>query len=267
MSNKNDDSDAKKIEIRLPYEKLITDALSPSIKTIGLALNGITTQLFKPLLKMNIYNQADLDDFSSKIEHKLNQIPDNNKDDTKLGLLLKSFTESQYQLNDEMLREMFANLISSTVDSTKNNLISPRYPLILSQLNHKNAIFLNTIAHNQFAIFPCFQISKRDKDNTGGTMISPIYIGLNFDINNLLTDNSSIDVLSSLGIIKHSDDGYSSSPLGKEFYKDAESTLLFKKATSSYSSSDDVISIQKEYMQFTDFGKEFIKIICKVIPA
>ncbi len=256
----NNDFDPNSLK---PFEKLINEAGMPTANILGKALGGIFGAVFYLPAKLGIYTQAHLKDYETRINKKLEQIPEDNKDSTKLGLLFKEIEDSKYQLDDSNLREMFAELISATVDNRKNSNLSPRYPLIISQLSSTDAKFLDVLGNNKYSIFPCFQVIQRDPETNGSSSIAPKEIGLNFNINTLISNDSSLDVLSSLGILTYSNEGALTSKPAKVFYANAEKESNFIYLKKKYTNQNSEIEIEKGYLKFTEFGKEFAKVICQ----
>lgn len=246
-----------------PFERLINEAGMPTANIIGKALGGIFgTVLYFPA-KWGIYTQAHLKDYEHKINNELARVPEENKDSSKLGLLFKEIEDSKYQLNDEMLRSMFSKLISATVDNRKNSNLSPRYPTILSQLGSKDAIFLNKLANNTYTTFSCFRIIKRDTTNNGYSPISPKEIGIDFNIENIVSNDSSLDTLISLGILVYREDASLTSDIATQFYTAAESSNLYLDLKNFQENDNNKIEIKNGLLQFTEFGKQFVKVICQ----
>ena len=92
-----------------------------------------------------IVNEHHLEEFKDNIYNNLSQIPEDNRDASKLGLVLKAFEEAKYQLDGKELRNYFSNLVSSSVDGRKNSSITPRYASVLSQLGKDEATILKKI--------------------------------------------------------------------------------------------------------------------------
>ena len=95
--------------------------LNPTAETIGQSLDGIATALCWPLLKLRIIQKNKLKQFAEEIRNKNDQIPVENRDSSKIGLAIKAIEEARYQLNEDDVRQMYVNLISSTVDNDKQS--------------------------------------------------------------------------------------------------------------------------------------------------
>lgn len=105
--------------------------LNPAAKTLGKALDGAVTVVCSPLLILGTVSKALLHKFSDEINHKISGIPQENRDTSKLGLVIKAMEEARYQLNKDDIRKMYVNLIASTVDNRKNKAVNPRFATVI----------------------------------------------------------------------------------------------------------------------------------------
>lgn len=139
----------KKFEINLNAnplpESTTSTLLDPSAKVIGQGLSGIFHFLLKPLVEYSVVREADLEQLAQNINNKTESIPEENRDDSKFGLVLKSFEDSRYQLNDSDMREYFANLIANTVDNRVNHQVLPSFSTILKEISPQDAKLLEKI--------------------------------------------------------------------------------------------------------------------------
>ncbi|MFZ4853088.1 DUF4393 domain-containing protein [Enterococcus entomosocium] len=135
----------------LPISKeTIQKVVDPSAEIIGetaaTLIEAISHAAFDRVKKFNIVRREDIKDFQRRIEEKNANIPIENQDNKKLGLTLKALDASVYQLDEEVMRELFANLISKTVDKRFNNEILPIFPTLLSNMSIQEAKILKALA-------------------------------------------------------------------------------------------------------------------------
>lgn len=139
----------KKFEINInanPLPDSTTEALlNPSAEVIGKGLSGMFHFLLKPLVEYSIVREYDLEQLAQGINNKTESIPEENRDDSKFGLVLKSFEDSKYQLNDSDMREYFSNLIANTVDNRMNHQVLPSFSTVLKQMSPQDAKLLEKI--------------------------------------------------------------------------------------------------------------------------
>lgn len=147
-------SDDKNIKVEvnpipIPKEtvqKLADPAAENLGETAGTLIEAISHAAFDRIRKFNIVRREDIKDFQRRIEEKNAKIPIECQDSTKLGLSLKALDASVYQLEEEVMRELFATLISKTMDSSANNQILPIFPTILSNMSVPEATLLKALA-------------------------------------------------------------------------------------------------------------------------
>lgn len=173
--------------------------LNPPAKIIGDSIAGILGKVFRPLQEWKIVNEHHLEEFKDNIYDNLSQIPENNRDASKLGLVLKAFEEAKYQLDEKELRNYFSNLISSSVDNRKNSAITPRFATVLSQLGKDEAILLKNLNNqDRHAILGYLSIATPDSKEV--SKISPVTLVWN-RLTYEFEFEKSLDILSSLGVI------------------------------------------------------------------
>lgn len=224
---------------------------SPSAKTLGLAIDGLTTIVCYPLLKARIFTQGRLNQYQKEIATKINQIPEEKRDRSKLGLAIKAIEESRYQLNEDDVRRMYVNLIASTVNSQKNNFVNPRLAYVVAQFGLDEADLLKTIYLQRLFQMPFGYLTLTASQNRRRQFSRPIYIDDNDSI--LVNKDYSIDVLKSLGII-NSHDGVALAT--KKYEKQyIEINQFFKTRISPTLHKDEEIELTKGFVKLTSFGE------------
>ena len=138
---------------QLPISSETGDALAkPIAESVGNAgkdvLEGIFHLLFDPVRRFNIQRNYDLEKFQESLRETINDIPKENRDDSKINLTIKAIEDLRYQLNEEQIRDMFAALITSTLDNRKNNRVLPVFSTIISNMTPNQAVLLKHIYFN-----------------------------------------------------------------------------------------------------------------------
>ncbi|MBD5808950.1 DUF4393 domain-containing protein [Limosilactobacillus fermentum] len=229
--------------------------VNPSARTTGQALDGVATALCWPLLKLRIIQKAKLEQFTKEIREKNKQIPVENRDSSKVGLAVKAIEEARYQLNEDDIRKLYVNLIASTVDNRKNNVVSPRLATVVAQFGPSEAKFLKTIYQQSGQQLPYGQL-RLDLGNGYGYTF-PAKIAINDNSNIVNSFNSSLDILVSLGVVNDkskklakSDDKYST------IEKILRITINMAKELESKE-----LNLVHSYINLTDFGHDLCKCI------
>lgn len=221
----------------------------PSARTLGNAADGLISLVFYPLLKAQIFTHEKLKQYRKEVSEKISHIPENNRDISKFGLVLKAIEESRYQLNEDDIRKMYVNLISSTVDNRKNNFVNPRIASVVAQFGIKEAELLKMLFHSKnHTILNCELYAY---DSSGDFKNSPTvlyYDGVFFK-----DYGPSIDILKSLGVI---DFPYKRKLVGQENNYFLIQNYLKTLAPLYKLSDSDHDEFRDGYIEYTNFGEQ-----------
>lgn len=226
--------------------------LNPTAKTVGQSLDGIATALCWPLLKLRIIEKNKLEQFANEIRNKNNQIPIENRDSSKIGLAIKAIEEARYQLSKDDIRRMYVNLISSTVDNRKNDVVTPRLATVVSQLGSNEADFLNTINRMTSHQIIYGYMSIQDKKTYATRNLSDRFYSTGNDTYTLL-NIASINILESLGVIEVHEEAKLTSDIYTKHYKFIE-TFLKSRVENVKLPENEVFKFQNAYIRTTKFG-------------
>ncbi|PQG37232.1 hypothetical protein CUS12_11725 [Enterococcus faecalis] len=186
------------INIELIPKDLIINLFGPATKSIGEGLGGVVNYVIGPLRRLNVVSEKSYEDFVKKINSKTDEIPLENRDNSKLGLALKTLEDSRYQLEEEDMREYFANLLSGLVDNRKNQSSSPRFSTILSEFTTDDASILEKLY--KYHVVPTITVRAQLTNDDGGLdMVENILL---FDDNYSFSSNSVLQTLQSYGLIQ-----------------------------------------------------------------
>lgn len=226
--------------------------LNPAAKTLGEALNGAATVICSPLIMLGVVSKSLLKKFSTEIDNKINKIPSENRDISKLGLVIKAMEESRYQLNKDDIRKMYVNLIASTVDNRKNTVVNPRLATVVAQFGQKEAEFLKIIYQQQLHQMPFgYLVIKNDKNATTRKITNCLCS--TDDKAYLFGKDETIDIFNSLGIIESRQDGWLSSPTYESRYQTLENILKQQKVNISLGENES-FELNKCYLKLNSFG-------------
>ncbi|WP_283112605.1 DUF4393 domain-containing protein [Lactobacillus gallinarum] len=188
----------------IPDESLIK-FWDPILDSLGKGLGSLIYRIFHRPIEYKIVNEAALNDFVDQMSQKMRNIPDDFRDPSKLGLVLETLQNSVYQLNQEEIRAMFANLVANLADKRKNSTITPRYVYILSQLGYEDAVFLRELVHqNGESVLHARKAAINN--NHIDKYISDYFLYFSGEKKVLSGFKPTINVLESLGIIKETDE-------------------------------------------------------------
>lgn len=264
--DKMSDDKESLINIGLVPKELITNLFGPATKSIGEGLGGITNFVMGPLRKLNVVSEKSYQDFVEKVNAKTDDIPIENRDASKLGLVLKAMEDSRFQLDDESMREYFANLIAGLVDDRKNLASTPRFSTILSDLTSSDAELLTVINQHEQSI-PLVDI--RIQIPLQGN-------GMNLANNIVLTKaepldpGASLNILESYGLIEVSNHEllskknlkiYSEFEYSDDFNQLKEDALDHFKDDPFFQGNSKEVIIKRKALKLTNLGVAFCSMV------
>lgn len=232
-------------------QSTVEKLLNPAAQEIGDALGNIFHIVFSPLTKMRILSDKSVDDFKRQIIEGAKKIPEKNRDPSKMGLVFKALEESRYQLNNEILKKMFADLIVASLDDRVNESISPRYATVLAQLSPKDAVLALRVYKKENHLMPTVSFLSSVPDHN--PLASKDVLGF-ADGHCFYGFKESIDILNSLGVIE----------IGPEIIitHNEEYSLIYDDfATENKIRLDKLGSISNSYIELTSFGIALFSLI------
>lgn len=238
------------------------EVLNPSSNLIGQAFRGIAHFVLDPLVRYNIVKDAEMEDFANKTRSKTDQIPEENRDDSQIGLAYKAVEDSAYQLNSETLREMFSNLVAATVDNRMNNQVKPSFSTILKDLSPDEASLFELIYRRTALASVTIRFENKETQE-----------GIDLKSNIILSDKIiekpiPLKLLEKFGLIEVRSDYYL---VAKEFikrYEGFEKSSFYQKIKdennkpiSKYGLTIDTLKVKKGSVHISPLGKQFGKVV------
>ncbi|WP_242361291.1 Abi-alpha family protein [Limosilactobacillus antri] len=240
--------------------------LNPSFKAIGLGISGIFYKVFGKAIKYGIIKSNEVDDLINRTSQKVSQIPIDKQTLAKRGLIMKSIEDSQYSLDSEYLREMFAQLISRSANTDYAGGIYPIFPTILSNMASHDAYFLQKLKYEgKISDFvPLEDFIAYGKDKSSGAELSYTYenhLTIIRHGNTTFIDRpeQTINLLESFGIMKIEEKDI---VLFKKDYEELEKKHL--KSPEQLSQKDFICersAPKRQVLGITDLGKLFLESI------
>lgn len=89
--------------------------------------------------KRRIKYEINLQKFEKELTNKILEIPKENVQEPKESIIGPALEASKYYFDEEEIRELFANLIASSMDSTYNGLVQHSFVEIIKQLSPYDA--------------------------------------------------------------------------------------------------------------------------------
>ncbi len=201
--------------------------------------------------KRRIKYAAALERLRESVNEKAESIPPENRIDPDLQIAGQALNDAKYCVENEDVREMFANLIASTMDSEKCKQVHPAFSDTIKQLSPVDAKYLSVFKSDE--LYPiCKYLIYTNSTTYHIALNNAFFKGKSEHSFAPLEDSAvSMDVLERLGIIYIS---YSELLSDKSRYKIFE-TCEFYSNLSEKLKNNERIEILEGITGLTDFGK------------
>lgn len=258
----------KNLKIQLPLiDDIQKELIQPPANSLGRAgkdiLDGVFNLALGPVRKYNIVKDKELEDFANKINNKTEEIAPENRDSSKIGLVLKSIEDSKYQLNEETMRELFSTLISNSLDKSKNSNLTPKYSEILSNMSVSEALLLHRMYNSYHQLVPSIDIHLKTSGSVGSQKITNTF--LLFDDSYTNTYTLPLSLLESSNLIKFNKDTWLTHEYFQQRYDTFEQSHFKKLKEANFFGEIDptlhTFELNKSYYSFTVFGLSFCKLV------
>ncbi len=257
-------------EIKADLTKTINeaykDSLKPALQETGKGLKfcfQFLASKVKPYMYESIeeakYKCREID---IKLEEKYNKIPKENRVQPRTSIVGPTLDILKYNLDEEHIKEIFINLLSSEMDGRKQNGVLPAYINIINQLSYDDAIFLKQFKDNNTISFCTSKLISKVQNYVGIKSYTKFMIRKNK--NNLFTTSMlnelTLDNLTRLNILKVDYDNYYTSK--KEEYDTLNKYILNLPITQILQKENPncIFECNNGIIELTFFGKKFIDI-------
>jgi len=145
-----------------------------------------------------VEKQAAVKLYEQDILKKLSNVAPENYQEPRLSIIGPALEESKYYVEEPELREMFANLIASAADITKNEIIHPSFVSVIKQMSPNDATLLNALLY--YGPMVSYGLSTKNDINGFKPLMNDVCLE-SLTRNSIELDSVSINNLNRLGII------------------------------------------------------------------
>lgn len=235
----------------------LTDLPSKSVgQTLSdcwfLVFGGISQLAEKRKLKYAF----ELEKFKQSLSDKVSSIPKENRVEANTQLVMPALEYVKYCVEEKELREMFANLISASLDNRLQSQIHPSFSEILKIMTPLDAQNLKLIQREyHLPICNIIHISKDDPHQYGITLQN-LFL-MNPDCTIYEQQSLSINFLSQQGLIEIPYNESLTDPDAYAIYESCDELLQIHTTF-----PDDLFGLQKRLVRLTPLGHSFLEICC-----
>ncbi|OXA95205.1 DUF4393 domain-containing protein [Flavobacterium hercynium] len=235
------------------------DAIQPSAKQIGKSLETVTKTVNIALspIKALVWGYEKIEEFiTSKVSEKLKNVSEENIVSPPTSIAGPTVEALRFAGDDINLRELYANLLASSMDKTTQDLIHPGYVEIIKNLSSDEALLLQAFKHSIY--HPLIDISAKlpgSQSKKQYSNFSHFYKIINIKRPDLIP--SYLDNIIRLGLAEIP---FGSTLLDPNIYEpledDSELDLLKFKITNELKAT---VRLERKYIILTAFGRLFVQ--------
>ncbi|HVX01281.1 MAG TPA: DUF4393 domain-containing protein [Candidatus Babeliaceae bacterium] len=235
------------------------DAIQPSAKQIGKSLETVTKTVNIALapIKALVWGYEQIEQFvTNKIAEKLRKLPPENIVTPSLQIAGPAFEALRYAGHDDNLRELFANLLATSMDKDTIHKAHPAYVEIIKNLCPDEAILLNAVIKEN--TYPMIKIQAHNKNIMMGYQeMHPMYTHLDeiAPIKRRDFIPTYINNLCRLGILEALSDIYIIDP---NIYEPLENDEKLNDLKKLIERTDRNVIFKRGIIRTTPFGLQFV---------
>lgn len=191
-------------EINL-FPKFIDKAVSPVAESVGDTLSSVWEIVFGGLdfyaKKKSLKREEALRDFKDTLDQKASEIPPEKLVEPALHIIGPALESSKYYFENSELRNMFANLIASSINSDYASITHPSFVEIIKQLSPDEAKIMKSLEDN--GLRALLTIKAVNKGDSGFVELKKNFTDIphTIECNNPELSSSYIENLNRLGLI------------------------------------------------------------------
>lgn len=250
----------KKNIIPESLDKAVEKFLVPGASAMGTSFKHIWNLVFGYRLqekadKYEIEMQARIDHFQKKIEREYLKIPESQRINPSLHITGQALYKSQFAVEEDEIRDMFAKLIAGSMDSQYRDSIHPSFAEMVNQLSVSDANILKMI-YQQGSAIGYINLHVRLKDGFGKTLEKYLTCLDGFE-NQVVC--MSIENLCRLSVLEPID-----GQVSEEEYEDIENMgyyIELKNRVTEFTRNDFAVVEERKCLNFTDYGESFCNVV------
>lgn len=278
MSN----STLKDIASELPLKDAYQDLVHPSAvafgKTVSLPFRAVNV-LLAPIAKWILQGEAKLEAVSQLVAKEVENVPEEKLVPPEPYVAVPAFQAISYSLDSDELRDMYAKLLATAINTETKSKAHPAYVEMIKQLSPLDCRVLRDIAMTMDAGVPVCSIRFQEtsnmpcpelpsfRDATTGIDLACDLVALRIDGAKIGDISVSIGNLKRLGFLDNGSGlGYRNLDIYKVFETHAEIIGMKERLASKFEEEDWELALIRDSVRITPLGKSFSEVCIGAFP-
>lgn len=242
---------------------IVTNTTQPLTKGIGSTLGDLWFLVFGGIShaadKRRAKYGSALKAYESELSNEIDKIPLEKRTEPNTQVAMNALADSQYCVEEPILRTMFCKLLASASSSDTAHLTHPIFSAIIKRMAPFDADLLMRLAPHGTLPIVCIRLENIDKE---GYMEHTKHV---LAVNGTVLEDTklvaaSLDVLQSLGLISID---YQQHLVGDNYYEPFEKCRLYKDLQLEIEKNhqnEHRLKLQRGILSMTDLGTRFISV-------
>lgn len=189
---------------------------------------------------------------------RVSEIPEEDLKEPNVQVALQALTQAQYCVEEETLRKMFAELIASTMMKSRENVVHPSFPTLLSQMSSEDANAL--LRFKDTPVLPIISIISPKSDGSYYKLITDVWERCE-DLNTYAHSQMCLISLARLGLIEISYNEWSGDPAMHEALLTEQLKERAILVLDPMDRPGAKLTIQRGHIELTRLGHNFISCV------
>lgn len=207
-------------------KEVIPETLSETDSALSTMVGWFNNFVLYPVKKANITYRYKLECFEDDLRKKVAQIPENQICEPKLSIAGPTLEALKYTYDEQELREMYVNLLASSMNTQKVDMAHPSFVEIIKRMDSIDAKLFKTFSKSKEyyqVISPKISLSKENRFFPGAA--PEFFFGWTVSDSDIFQISTSFIRLVKLGIVEYEKDSHSGEPSGYELLKQSKFLL------------------------------------------
>lgn len=139
------------IKIKVDLPDVVNKTLEKPAETLGDKISDLLEIIFGGITytkeKLAYKRAVNLEQFKKRLSEKVGNIPQEDRIEPSESIVGPALEAAKYRIDTEELRELFANLIASSLDAKKASSVHPAFSEIIKNLSPQDAKAIGKLAY------------------------------------------------------------------------------------------------------------------------
>lgn len=227
-------------------KKTLNDVWYLAFGRLGLAADKLRTK-----------HAFDLESYKKALVQEIESIPQKNLQEPKLSILGPAIETSRFYIEEEIIRNMFAKIISASFDNTKSSDVHHAFVEIIKQITPLEANLLKLFKDSKHFSIPSARISVKNKYNSFIEVDDLLIKGFLEDIDSGTEYAIELSNLIRLNLISESKNILESHIKEYDFFKE---TTCYKRYNEILKTRNNTCKLECSHLKLTPIGEKLVNI-------